>query len=278
MEVRLMRIAIYANDRPKSQAVKKKLRQKFVERHFVLDDVNPDVVVTIGGDGTLLSAFHHYESKLEQVRFVGVHTGHLGFYTDWRDDEIDDLVVSLQSDNRQSVSYPLLEVCVKYADAPKRTRYLALNESTLKRSTATMVTDVYIGGELFERFRGDGLCVSTPTGSTAYNKSLGGAVVHPELEALQIAEIGSINNRVFRTLSSPMLIAPNDWVTLRPTKGSDFILTIDSKAIHNRQICEVQYKVSKRRIYFAKYRHTHFWRRVQDAFIGNGKDEDNMGL
>ena len=225
-----------------------------------------------------MSAFHHYESKLEQVRFVGVHTGHLGFYTDWRDDEIDDLVVSLQSDNRQSVSYPLLEVCVKYADAPKRTRYLALNESTLKRSTATMVTDVYIGGELFERFRGDGLCVSTPTGSTAYNKSLGGAVVHPELEALQIAEIGSINNRVFRTLSSPMLIAPNDWVTLRPTKGSDFILTIDSKAIHNRQICEVQYKVSKRRIYFAKYRHTHFWRRVQDAFIGNGKDEDNMGL
>lgn len=272
-----MKIAIFANKRAKSQAVKKKLYQKFVERHFVIDDKEPDVVVTIGGDGTLLSAFHHYKDKLEQVRFVGVHTGHLGFYTDWRDDEIDDLVISLQSDNRQSVSYPLLEVSVKYADSPRRERYLALNESTLKRNSATMVTDVYIGGELFERFRGDGLCVSTPTGSTAYNKSLGGAVVHPNLEVLQIAEIGSINNRVFRTLSSPMIVAPNDWITFRPGKGSDFILTVDSESYHNRQICEIQYKVSKRRIYFAKYRHTHFWRRVQDAFIGT-ENEDRMDL
>ena len=96
-----MRIAIFANKRAKSQAVKKKLYQKFVERHFVIDDEEPDVVVTIEGDGTLLSAFHHYKDKLEQIRFVGVHTGHLGFYTDWRDDEIDDLVISLQSDNRQ---------------------------------------------------------------------------------------------------------------------------------------------------------------------------------
>ena len=58
-----MRIAIFANKRAKSQAVKKKLYQKFVERHFVIDDEEPDVVVTIGGDGTLLSAFHHYKDN-----------------------------------------------------------------------------------------------------------------------------------------------------------------------------------------------------------------------
>lgn len=120
-----MKIAIFANKRPKSQAIKQKLQQKFIERHFILDDKDPDVVISIGGDGTLLSAFHHYQDNLEKIRFVGVHTGHLGFYTDWRDDEIDDLVVSLQSDNRQAVSYPLLEVSVKYADSPTRARYLA---------------------------------------------------------------------------------------------------------------------------------------------------------
>ena len=148
-----MKIAIFANNRPKSQAVKHKLQQKFIERHFILDDEKPNVVISIGGDGTLLAAFHHYEDQLGDIRFVGVHTGHLGFYTDWRDDEIDDLVISLQSDNGQAVSYPLLEVIVKYADRPVRERYLALNESTLKRISATMVTDVYIGGELFERFK-----------------------------------------------------------------------------------------------------------------------------
>ena len=50
-----------------------------------------------------------------------------------------------------------------------------------------------------DSFRGDGITVSTPTGSTAYNKSLGGAVLHPTIEALQIAEIASLNNRVYRT-------------------------------------------------------------------------------
>ena len=65
-----------------------------------------------------------------------------------------------------------------------------------------MVADLTINGVDFERFRGDGITVSTPTGSTAYNKSLGGAVLHPTIEALQIAEIASLNNRVYRTLGS----------------------------------------------------------------------------
>ena len=86
-----MKIAIFANDGKQSQNVKQRLEKRFTERHFVLDDKEPDVVISIGGDGTLLSAFHHYENRLDKIRFVGVHTGHLGFYTDWRDEEVDDL-------------------------------------------------------------------------------------------------------------------------------------------------------------------------------------------
>ena len=55
-----------------------------------------------------------------------------------------------------------------------------------------MVADVIINRVHFERFRGDGISVSTPTGSTAYNKSLGGAVLHPTIEALQVTEIASL--------------------------------------------------------------------------------------
>ncbi len=54
------------------------------------------------------------------------------------------------------------------------------------------VVDVNLRGKHFERFRGDGLRVSTPSGSTAYNKALGGALIHPSLEAMQITEIASI--------------------------------------------------------------------------------------
>ncbi|GBG95654.1 ATP-NAD kinase [Ligilactobacillus salitolerans] len=269
-----MKIEIFANDAAKSVEVKRQLEKKLAERHFVFDSKNPDIVITVGGDGTLLAAFHHYESQLEKIRFVGVHTGHLGFYTDWRDDEIDDLVISLQSDNRQSVSYPLLDVSVKTRVAGEIKQHLALNESSLRRVGPTMTADVFIGGDAFERFRGDGLCIATPTGSTGYSKSLGGAVIHPDLPALQLTEIGSINNRVFRTLSSPLVISPNDWVTLvpvDPSSSEDFLLTVDSSYYHSNDIAQVSFKISKKKIHFAKYRHNGFWNRVKNSFIGDGK-------
>lgn len=264
-----MKIGIFANDTPQTEQIKKRLIQKLNDRHIVIDNQSPDIVVTIGGDGTLLSAFHHYENQLESIRFLGVHTGHLGFYTDWRADELDDLVISLQSDNGQAVSYPLLDISVSYRDENQAKHYLALNEATLKRIGMTMGADVYIGGELFERFRGDGLCVSTPTGSTAYNKSLGGAVIHPSLDVAQLTEIGSLNNLVYRTISSPLIIPANDWVTIVPNQASDFFMTIDQENIYGKQIEQIMFKVSKRKIRFAKYRHTEFWRRVQAAFIGD---------
>ena len=264
-----MKIGIFANDTPQTEQIKNQLEQKLSDRHITIDNANPDIVITIGGDGTLLSAFHHYQEQLETIRFLGVHTGHLGFYTDWRADELDDLVISLQSDNGQAVSYPLLDISVTYHDENQARHYLALNEATLKRIGMTMGADVYIGGELFERFRGDGLCVSTPTGSTAYNKSLGGAVIHPSLNVIQLTEIGSLNNLVYRTISSPMIVPANDWITIVPNQASDFFMTVDQENIYGKQIEQIMFKVSKRKIRFAKYRHTEFWRRVQAAFIGD---------
>ena len=264
-----MKIGIFANDTPQTEQIKNQLEQKLSDRHITIDNANPDIVITIGGDGTLLSAFHHYQEQLETIRFLGVHTGHLGFYTDWRADELDDLVISLQSDNGQAGSYPLLDISVTYHDENQARHYLALNEATLKRIGMTMGADVYIGGELFERFRGDGLCVSTPTGSTAYNKSLGGAVIHPSLDVIQLTEIGSLNNLVYRTISSPMIVPVNDWITIVPNQASDFFMTVDQENIYGKQIEQIMFKVSKRKIRFAKYRHTEFWRRVQAAFIGD---------
>lgn len=264
-----MKVAIVANKLAKTQVIKQTLLQKLRDNGIGVDDQYPDIVISIGGDGTLLSAFHDYQDQVDRIRFIGVHTGHLGFYTDWQANELDDLVVSLLSDNDQAVTYPLLEVKVQFADTAKCREYLALNESALKKLSATLVTDVYIGGDFFERFRGDGLCVSTPTGSTAYNKSLGGAVVHPDLDVMQVAEISSLNNLVFRTLGSPMIISPNDTVKFIPEQETDFLLTVDAMTLPQKKIAQISYRVSKHRIRFAKYRHNDFWDRVQESFIGS---------
>ena len=73
------RIDLIANRKPQSQKVLFELKDRLKKNNFILNDKNPDIVVSIGGDGMLLSAFHKYENQLDKVRFVGVHTGHLGF-------------------------------------------------------------------------------------------------------------------------------------------------------------------------------------------------------
>lgn len=268
-----MNIGIVNNDSGKSQSLAKKLRIKLKENNINIDQSQPDIIISIGGDGTLLSSFHRYAHLLDRVRFIGIHTGHLGFYTDWREYELDGLVDSILDDNRESVSYPLLDIKLEFHGDREPLNYIALNEGTIKRVNETLVCDVYIKDKHFERFRGDGLCVSTPTGSTGYNKSLGGAVMHPRLEAMQIAEIASINNKVYRSLDSPMILPPDEWIVLKPTRSEDIIISVDQLDVRGKDLESIHFRIAEERIHFARYQHTHFWTRVKDAFIGTS-DED----
>ncbi|MCY3078484.1 NAD kinase [Aerococcus sp. JJEM-2022b] len=272
-----MRIAIVSNDNESSKDVQARLLSACKQADFSIDQDHPGIVVSIGGDGTLLEAFHHYEKQLDHVRFVGVHTGHLGFYTDWTVDELDQFIDFLLNDSGESVSYPLLEVALEKVDGEKN-HLIALNEATLRRFEGTMTGEVFIKEEKFELFKGDGLCVSTPTGSTGLNKSLGGAVVHPRLDTLQVTEIASLNNRVYRTISSPILIAGDEWIRVK--LDDEFLagvfMTLDHLSFSLKGVKNIEFRIAKSRVHFARYRHMHFWDRVENAFIGLG-DRDKKG-
>ncbi|HEL1865821.1 TPA: NAD kinase [Streptococcus suis] len=262
------KIALLASRNPKSEAVSKELWTKLKEANFILTPKNPDIVISIGGDGMLLSAFHKYEKLIDRVRFVGIHTGHLGFYTDYRDFEADKLIENLKLDTGARVSYPILNVKVKMTDG-RIVEARALNEATVKRLSKTMVADIIINNVPFERFRGDGISVSTPTGSTAYNKSLGGAVLHPTIEALQIAEVASLNNRVYRTLGSSVVVPKKDKIVIEPKHSDRYSIAVDNKTFVYDSIESIEYQIDNSKIHFvATPSHTSFWNRVKDAFIG----------
>ncbi|MFS5197185.1 NAD kinase [Streptococcus agalactiae] len=266
---RATRVAIIANGKYQSKRVASKLFAAFKhDPDFYLSKKDPDIVISIGGDGMLLSAFHMYEKQLDKVRFVGVHTGHLGFYTDYRDFEVDTLINNLKNDEGEQISYPILKVTITLEDG-RVIRARALNESTIKRIEKTMVADVVINQVLFERFRGDGILVSTPTGSTAYNKSLGGAVLHPTIEALQLTEISSLNNRVYRTLGSSVIIPKKDAIEIVPKRVGVYTISIDNKTVHYKNVTKIEYSIDEKSINFVSTpSHTSFWERVNDAFIG----------
>jgi NAD+ kinase len=191
----------------------------------------------------------------------------LGFYTDFLAKDIDKLVEALKNEQAESaVRYPLLKVLVSCAGGEK-TEHYALNESTIKRQSRTLVANIEIDDYLLEKFRGDGLSVATPTGSTAYNKSIGGAVVDPRVEALQLAEIASLNNSVFRTLGAPMIVSKKDSITIYPEKADDYTLTIDQLEFRYEEIESIRYSLDGTTIAFVNCDHTPFWKRVRNSFI-----------
>lgn len=263
------KVAIIANGKLQSKRVAGKLFHALrQDSAFYLTKQHPDIVITIGGDGMLLSAFHMYEKELNRVRFVGIHTGHLGFYADYLDRDVDALLSHLRKDRGEGISYPVLKVTVTMTDGRVITAR-ALNEATVKRIEKTMVADVVINGVQLERFRGDGLLVATPTGSTAYNKSLGGAVLHPTIEALQLTEIASLNNRVYRTLGSSMIIPKEERIVIVPKRVGGYVVSIDNKTYHLKHIAQLSFELDEDKVHFVSTPwHTSFWERVKEAFIG----------
>lgn len=264
-----MKFAVTSRGDSNSTTLVYRIKKYLMDFNLNYDEEEPDIVISVGGDGTLLYAFHRYSGRLEKTAFVGVHTGHLGFYADWVPEEIEKLVIAIAKTPYSIIDYPLLEVIIRYNNCSRESKYLALNESAVKSNEGTLVMDIEIRGEHFERFRGDGLCMSTPSGSTAYNKALGGAIIHPSISAIQLAEIASINNRVFRTIGSPLILPSHHTCLLKAVHQTDFYITIDHLNLLHKDVKSIQYRVSDQRVRFARFRPFPFWKRVHDSFISS---------
>lgn len=263
-----MKFSITSKGDETSNALAQKIRTYLLDFEFQYDEDQPDIVISVGGDGTLLYAFHRYNKRLDKTAFIGVHTGHLGFYADWLPNEIEKMVIAIAKTPFQIVEYPLLEVVIRH-NGGSEASYLALNECTVKSIEGTLVMNIEIKGLLFETFRGDGLCISTPTGSTAYNKALGGALIHPSLRAIQLTEMASINNRVFRTIGSPLILPDHHTCMLKPVNDVDFQITIDHLTLLHKNVRSIQCRVAQEKVRFARFRPFPFWKRVRDSFIGD---------
>ncbi|WP_090925364.1 NAD kinase [Salibacterium qingdaonense] len=267
----MMHFAVTSRGDDVSDTLKKDITSSLEEHGLTEDIEQPDVVISVGGDGTLLEAFHSYHERLDDTCFVGIHTGHLGFYADWQPEEVEKLVIHIAKTPFQVVEYPLLEVVVRHYDSDNPDRYLALNECTVKTLEGSLVCDIDIKGEPFETFRGDGLCISTPSGSTAYNKALGGGILHPSLPSMQLTEMASINNRVYRTIGSPLILPQHHTCLLNPLNDVEMQITVDHMSMVDRSIKSIQCRVAEENVRFARFRPFPFWKRVKESFIGDGE-------
>jgi len=181
-----------------------------------------DVLITFGGDGTLLSAARHAPSH---VPVIGVNMGTLGFLTDISAKEYQQVLDDVLSGSYRAEERSTLEVIVEGTNGALK--YRVLNDAVLNKGALARIINytVNVGGQLLSTFRADGLIVSTPTGSTAYNLSAGGPIVHPTMRAVVITPIcpHTLTNR-------PIVLPDNKPIELRiAAPDRKIFLTLDGQ-------------------------------------------------
>jgi NAD+ kinase len=250
-----------------SKEIGKFFETELLKHQWVISET-PSIVITVGGDGTMLEAFQKYYGN--KTAFVGIHTGTLGFYTDWQVSEKEELLKCLLENKPTIVDYPLAEIDVYHHNKKRSDKFVVLNDFVIKSPVYTFNMDIYINNKLFEHFKGDGMIISTPSGSTAYNYSVRGAIIHPSLEALQVAELASLNNIKFRTLNSSFILPKHHELDLYvKNRDEEVVVVVDGKQIPYSNVSHMSCKVSKKKINFLRYRPLPFWQRVKDKFLGN---------
>ncbi len=205
-----------------SGILEKKIESELLKHDFVRDDQDPEIVIVVGGDGTFIYAVHQFIDRLQDVCFYGLHTGTLGFYSDYQDCELNEFLDVLISKigHEERLSVLRGEVNQK--------RYYALNEIRIENAARTQVMDVYVNDVLLETFRGTGMCVCTQLGSTAYNRSLGGAVIQEGLDLIEMSEISGIHHSKYRSLDAPFVLKNDSVIRFESESFDGALLGVDS--------------------------------------------------
>ena len=170
-----------------------------------------DLIVVLGGDGTLLSMAARIAKTGRDIPILGVNFGSLGFLTEIR---IDELTASLESVLNGSATFD--ERAMLAADAERRNEHvdsrIVLNDVVFAKAALSRIIElsVWVSGEFVTRVKADGLIIASATGSTAYNLAAGGPIVHPMVDALILNPIAphTLTNR-------PVVIPGNAEVEVR---------------------------------------------------------------
>lgn len=184
-----------------------------------------DLLITFGGDGTLLSVARHAP---EHVPIIGVNMGTLGFLTEIRVEEFPHVLDRVLDDDFNVEPRVTFNVAVSGPDRDSSKQFRVLNDVAINKSALARIIEmrVSVAGLFVSTFRGDGLIVATPTGSTAYNLSAGGPIIYPTMHAVVITPICP------HMLTNRPLVLPDELdieIGLTTPDQQDIYLTLDGQ-------------------------------------------------
>lgn len=221
----LRRVASVADRLGVRLYVEPDLRAHLPEADVLTDPAQVEAMLSLGGDGTFLRAARFAEGFLLPI--LGVNLGRLGFLTTGGPGELEATLERLAAGDYEHEDRIGLSAVVVDASERVRARWFALNDVVLHKGGYARVVSLSVsaGDEVVASYSADGVVVASPTGSTAYNLSLGGPVVFPTLECLIVTPVSA------HTLAMRPLVLPGDAeVRIRAEPGPEALLvTVDGQ-------------------------------------------------
>ena len=192
-----------------------------IEREHLPSQV--DLVVVLGGDGTLLSVTR---GALGGTPILGINMGTLGFLTEHSPENLMPMLRAVLEGRAETVRRERLEITVETPGREPIVRCV-LNDAVVNKSALArmLLLSVHVNGALVSRFKADGLIIATPTGSTAYNLSAGGPILYPTLETIVVTPIcpHALTNR-------PIVLSLQSEIEVRLESHSEEVwLTLDGQ-------------------------------------------------
>ncbi|AOY76620.1 NAD(+)/NADH kinase [Clostridium formicaceticum] len=262
-------INILHSDTSFSMDTAKYLKQKLLKLGYSVPksfDFEAELIICIGGDGSFLRAIHQYD--FPDIPIIGINTGHLGFFAEVNPDEIDNFL-----DKYTAGDYFIEEINPLEATICTRSNCIetrGINEIVIKGDKSrTVHLDIFVNNHLIQRFSGDGILVATSTGSTAYNYSIGGSLVDPKLNVVQVTPLAPINTNAYRSFTSSVIFPSQTVIKVNPEYRFEDSIVIVSDGTEHRcaGISEVVLQLSELDIKLLRLGDYNFWGRVINKFL-----------
>ncbi|MEM7230988.1 MAG: NAD(+)/NADH kinase [Planctomycetota bacterium] len=226
---------------------------------------DPDVLILLGGDGFLMETLRLFDYP--KVPVFGVNFGTVGFLMN-RASCADRLVTILREDELTRTEHRLLHANVSIENGDV-VDCLAFNEFVLERQTGqTVRLEISVDGTVFNRFAGDGLIVSTPSGSTAYNLAAGGPAVHPDVPGILLTPLYPHQARPFHSVQFSLVLPTDSVVEIVPEDlpKRNVRLVADGQPV--RDVTSVKIQDSGRVVRLLRTADLHFTRLLTEKFVG----------
>ena len=266
----MRKILIYSSGTDSSINTEKVLREKLHNEGFqIVEDLEEGVelIVCVGGDGTFLQAVHKF--NFPGIPFLGVNTGHLGFFQEIIPEEVESFIENFSQGKYRLQNMQAVKAVVR-ANGKEET-FIGLNEILLRcASNYSIHLNISIGGGFIEKFSGDGILISSPAGSTAYNYSLGGSIVDPRLKLLQVTPIAPMNTIAYRSFTSSILLPPDLSLSVVPDEGGikgGIKIAFDGFSKEYDTIDSVDIQLADLSVDLLRFENYDFWDKVKSKFL-----------